>query len=197
MTKARELLNLNGNGSNERIMSSGVAVIVMPFPAGLWEEINIKAFQQFPDPEPPKKKIKTIDGFEEIDDLTNPEYLESKKTANNSRQNLLGEAVLDICVMIPDFEQHEPAIKKLEKYSSKFPDDPDERRLEFLTRYALRTRGDYEIVMADAITQMMVSNPEVAERLAFFRREVERATALDPDAPGSNDGVQLAVSPQA
>ena len=193
MTEARELLK---TGPEEIKLSSGVTVRVAPFPAGLWTALNARAFEKFPDPELPKKTIPVVDGTEEVDDLSNPEYLEAKAQAARDRNNLLGEAIIDLCIQV-DLEPWEGTIGRLGKYSDEYPEDADDRRVRFLTEFALRTRADYEAVMVSATTQMMVSDPEVAQRLKFFRRQVAGAAPDDADAPGSAKEERVEVQPEA
>lgn len=193
MTKTREMLK---SGPEELTLSSGVTVHVAPFPAGLWASLNSTGFERFPDPEPPRKTVEVVDGTEEVDDLKDPVYLAAKAEAERERNNLLGEAIIDLCVQV-DMEPWAATVKRLERYTGKYPRDEDDRRVKFLTEYALRTRGDYEAVMVSATTQMMVSDPEVAARLKFFRREVEGAAGDDADAPGADEGERVDVQPEA
>lgn len=184
MTKARELLNEKQVGETYTL-SSGVTVQVVPFPAGLWEKINRKALHDFPDPEPPKKEITVVDGTEEVDDLLDPDYVSAKAEAERQRSNLLGEAIIDLCIQV-DLSQYEAKIKHLEKYDLEpYPEDNEEKRVRFLIDYALRTRGDYETVMVSATTQMTISDPEVAERLKSFQREMEGTTDNGNSPSGS------------
>jgi hypothetical protein len=183
--RVRELSN--GNGKNELTFSSDVTVKMLPFPAGLWEEINIKAFENFPDPVPPKKTVNVLGGTEDVDDLDNPDYKADVQKVGQERTGLLLEAILDICPQL-DLTQWEPRIKRLEKYSRPFSDDPDERRIEFLTRYVLRTKTDYENLMISAVSQILVDDPEVSARIKYFQSQVEGAAATYTDAPGAPEG---------
>lgn len=182
--RVREL-NGNGTGSEEITFSSGVTVTMLPFPAGLWQEINIKAFRDYPYPPPPKKVIKALGGEEEVDNLEDPAYKAAVLEVDQKRNSLLLEAILDVCPQV-DLAEWEPKIKRLEKYSDPFPEDPEDRRIEFLTRYVIRTKGDYEKLMVSAIAQVLIDDPEVAERVAYFQRQMERAAAPGADAPGAS-----------
>lgn len=186
MSKARELLS-NGTGPKQRTFASGVTATILPFPAGLFEDLQAKAFQDFPDPIPPKKKIKVVDGEEEIEDKENPDYKAAVQQAENGRYLMLLEAVIDLCIPL-DLTPWETTIKRLEKYSSKFPDDPDERRIEFLTRYVLRGQADYLDVFTDAMAEMFLGDPEVAEKLKSFQDRVERPAASSNAPSGSPQG---------
>jgi hypothetical protein len=189
---AKRVRELNGN-NNELTFSSGVTVDMLPFPAGMWEEINIKAFEQFPDPVPPKKTIKALGGTEEVDDLEDPEYKASVEKVGKDRTGLLLEAVLDICPQL-DLVKWEPRIKRLEKYTRAFSEDPDDRRIEFLTRYVLRTKSDYENLMLAAVSQILVDDPEVSARIQYFQSQVEGAATPYLDAPGASEGERVEVS---
>jgi len=84
--------------SEDITLTSGVTVQVAPFPAALYNKIQIKSLEDFPDPEPPKKTVEVVDGTEEVDDLENPEYLEAKRDAERSRLARFAEAVVEVCV---------------------------------------------------------------------------------------------------
>lgn len=188
--RAREL---NGNNKNDEItFSSGITVEMLPFPAGLFEEINIRAFQEFPDPIPPRKTIEALGGTEEIDDLDNPEYKAAVKRVGQERGGLMLEAVLDICPQI-NLSQWESKIKRLEKYTRPFSEDVDERRIEFLTRYVLRTKPDYENLMYTAVARVLIDDPEVSDRIKYFQSNMEGAVASYTDAPGSSEGQRLEI----
>jgi len=156
-------------------LSSGVEIVVVPFPARLWENINNKALKDFPDPKASMKTIEVVDGTEEVEDLENPEYLKGMKDAESKRSDFLGTAILDFCVQV-DLSQYEDEIARIEKYVDDFPTEPNERRVEFLSRSALRTKGDYEFVMVSAITQTTVSDEEIAERLESFQGDLVQET---------------------
>jgi len=188
---SKRVRELNGNG--KLTFSSGISVDMLPFPAGMWEEINIRAFEDFPDPVPPRKTINVLGGTEEIDDLENSDYKASVEKVGRERTGLLLEAILDICPQL-NLSEWEPRIKRLEKYTRKFSEDVDERRIEFLTRYVLRTKSDYENLMLSAVSQILVDDPEVSARIQYFQSQVEGATASHLNAPSATEGVGLEVS---
>lgn len=190
MSKARELIK--SESGEEVCLSSGVVVRVVPFPAGLWERINEKALKQFPEPIPPKKTIKVVDGTEEVDDLSNPEYLTAKSESESARSNLLGEAVIDLCIKL-SLTEWEEQIKRMEKYTEPYPPDPEDRRVRFLTDYALRSKGDYEKIMVSAITQMAIGDKDIGERLSNFRSEMARATDNGSTPSGATEVVRLDI----
>lgn len=173
-------------------LSSGIEVQVYPFPANMYNQVMAKGLDEFPDPDPPKKVVKTFDGEEETDDVDNPEYLAARRAAQNSRTNLLAQAVFDLCVQL-DITEWEPTIKRLEKYSPKFPEDADDRRIAFLERYAVRTKDDYQLLMIAATEPVMVSDKEVEQRLKMFQSNVARATAAQAETSGPDAGQRLAV----
>lgn len=193
MTKARELLQQKEQGER-RVMTSGVEVLVRPFPSGLWEKINQRALKDFPEPTIPKKTIEVLGGTEEVDDLNNPEYLAQKQKVTNQRNNFLGEAILDLCVEV-DMEKWEKEIKKIERYSDPYPTDPDERRLRFLSDYAIRSAGDWQFVFASAIEQAQATEPEVAERIDSFQHKVAQSANNGATPPGTNEVKRLDVQP--
>lgn len=189
----------SSNDFQEKTLSSGVTVRVLPFPAGLWDKINSQIQADFPDPVPPKKTINVLGGTEEVDDLENPEYkqkaLEAKTARDNASGKIIGEATLDLCVLV-DLAPYEGAIKRLEKYTDKFPSDPDERRIRFLTEYAMRSRGDYEAVTFSAVTQMAIGDKEVAERVSSFQDNVARTEHSGNGASSLNEVIGLEVVEQ-
>lgn len=173
-------------------LSSGIEVQVYPFPANMYNQVMAKGLDDFPDPDPPKKIVKTFDGEEETDDLDNLEYLAAKRAAQNNRTSLLAKAVFDLCVQL-EMEVWEPTIKRLEKYSTGFPEDPDDRRVAFLERYAVRTKDDYQLLMIAATEPVMVSDKEVEQRLKMFQSNVARATATQAETSGPDEGQRLAL----
>lgn len=184
------------NDFQEKTLSSGVTVRVLPFPAGLWDKINSQIQAEYPDPVPPKKTISVLGGTEEVDDLQDPDYLVKAREAKTARDNasgkIIGEATLDLCVQV-DLSPYEGAIKRLEKYTDKFPSDPDERRIRFLTEYAMRSRGDYEAVTFSAVTQMAIGDKEVAERVSSFQDNVARSEPSGNGASGPDEVKRLEV----
>lgn len=180
----------------EKTFSSGVTARILPFPAGLFEKINAKVLENHPEPVPPKKTISVLGGTEDIDDLENPEYkqkaLEAKTARDNESAKLIGEATLDFCLVI-DLAAYEDTIKRLEKYGDKFPTNPDERRIRFLTEYVMRSKGDYESASWWAIELMSVSDNEVAERIKSFQNNVARTTVNGNGASGTDEVKRLEV----
>jgi hypothetical protein len=171
-----------------KTLSSGVTVVVIPFPPGLLQRIN----SDHPDPIPPKKTIKVLDGTEEVDNLKDKGYLDALDEVTRVRNSLLGEAVIELCVEV-DLGKYTKEITKLEKYTSPYPDDLDEQRMRFLQEFALRTRGDYETVITSAITQIAISDEEVQERIATFQSDLSRSPTNGAKAPGANEAVTLEV----
>lgn len=188
--KFKKYLN---NGPEEILLDSGVTIYVRPFPPGLYEKIQARALIDHPDPVPPKKEIEVVDGTEIIDNPDDETYQAEVTAIERKRNEILGEAVYDLCVDIQDAEKWEPMVKRLEKYQGPFPEDPDERKLEFLTSFALATAGDYERVMASAIGQTLIRDPEVSNRLQSFRGEMEGTADSDPNASGPDGNERLAV----
>lgn len=193
MTKARELLQQKEQGER-RVMTSGVEVLVRPFPSGLWEKINQRALKDFPEPIIPKKTIEVLGGTEEVDDLNNPEYLVQKQKVTNQRNNFLGEAILDLCVEV-DLEKWEKEIKRIERYSDPYPTDLDERRLRFLSDYAIRSAGDWQFVFASAIEQAQATEPEVAERIDSFQHKVAQSGSNGAAPSGIDEVKRLDLQP--
>ena len=184
MPKAKEAKFIG----ESKILSSGVTVIVIPFPPGLLQRIN----SDHPDPIPPKKTIKVLDGTEEVDNLKDESYVLEKEAVTTQRNSLLGEAVIELCVEV-DLSKYAKQITKLEHFTSPYPDDADERRMRFLQEYALRTRGDYEVVITSAITQIAISDEEVQERIATFQADLSRGSTNGAKAPGADEVVGMAV----
>ncbi|NIU78072.1 MAG: hypothetical protein GWN71_32320, partial [Gammaproteobacteria bacterium] len=74
MPKKKKTEELLEPGPEEITLSGGAVVLVSPFPLDLWWDLQARAREDHPDPAPPKKQIKVVDGTEEVDDLENPEY---------------------------------------------------------------------------------------------------------------------------
>jgi hypothetical protein len=181
MSKARELLE--ETLESELTLSSGVTVTILPFPSQLYPKLNARALREHPDPEPPMKIIEVVDGTEEVPDEEDEGYQEALREARNARQNLLLEAILDFCVEV-DMDEWGDELARLERYIGTLPEDPVDRKIEFLNQFAMRTRGDYELVATTATAAMMAGSPEVAERLKSFRGEMAQPAGDDADAPG-------------
>lgn len=176
--------------SDEKVLtlSSGVEVVILPFPLGLLDRIN----KEHPDPIPPKKTITVLGGTEEIDDENNPEYQEAKRVNDNRRNTKLGEATVEFCVEC-DLSKYEGAIKRLEKFTEPYPTDPDERRSRFLTEYALRTVNDYSLVIMSSINQSTVTDAEVQERVRSFQGDLPGHTTNGTPSPGAQEIIGVDV----
>lgn len=177
MTKARELLKLDGDIT----LSSGVTVHIVPFPADLMKDIDAYAFAQFPDPDPPKKTIKVVDGEELVDDLDNEEYKAEKDKAEAGRKKIVFDAFLDECVLV-ELELYERDIKRIEKYTGPFPEDQSERKLKFLTKFAMRTVDDFKIVGNTVMRISGVNEERIATRRESFRPEMARPETNEAEA---------------
>ena len=174
-----------GSNWKELELSSGVTVLYGPFPQGLYWDIMSSALDTYPDPEMPKREIEVLGGTEEVDDDENPEYVEALSQARLARFGILTEAALDLCVEIQGWpEQWEAALAKVAKYAKDEPPaDPDERRVWFLNKYALRTREDWKLIgKIQRFSQ--IDDEEVRKRAEFFRGNVEGAEDPGGDAPG-------------
>lgn len=189
MTRARELL---GQSGEDLTLSSGVTVHVVPFPADLNKSISAYAFKQFPDPTPPKKQVAVVDGTEEVDDLDNAEYLAEKARAEAGRSKIISEAFIDLSVNV-DLAKYEADIKRIERYTGAYPEDPTERKLKFLTEFAIRTVTDYQAISFSVMQQTGISEEDVAERLDLFRSEVARPEDKQTAPPGPAKNKRLDV----
>lgn len=167
---------------------------VAPFPAGLYNRLQIKSLEDFPDPEPPKKTIEVVDGTEEVDDLDDPAYLADQREARRNRLARFAEAIVEICVDL-DLDEWEAEIGRLEKYAGPAPEDGPDRIAWFLENYGCRLSEDYAAITESAMRQTLVTSKEVQERVGFFRGDVEGDTADEPphDAPGAGDEGQLGL----
>lgn len=175
----------------EETLSSGVTVSVLPFPARLFLRIQEEAEKRFPDLVPPQKTIEVLDGTEEVDDLNDPDYVVEQKTVEAARAAWMSEKVLDVllkfCIEV-DLSKHEGTIRALEETLWEFPTNGVERKLEFLSSYAARTKPDYDRLILASLGQTTVDDEEVAQRLASFQDHVERATTGDTETPGAAEG---------
>lgn len=196
----------NGNGPEEKFetvdasqeerLSSGVMVTILPFPARLHDSIQAKALEKFPEPKSPKKIVKVLNGTEEVDDK-NPQYLEEKEQSRIARENWaaskIGEKVIDFCLQV-DISAYEHIIKKLElTYEEPAPLDLDDRRVYFLTNYALRGRADYERIISVSLTLMAVGDKEITQRMESFRSEMARSADNNPQTPSPTETIRLDV----
>ena len=173
-------------------LTSGVEVQAMPMPGGAWERLQARGLELFPDPEPPKKEIKTSFGeTEEVDDLEDQTYLANKRRAESERSDWVGKVVLRRYIKV-DLEQYEDIIKELDADFG-LSEEPGQRKLDFLTWYAIQTQADTSTLMLHAMYGSVLGDEEVAKRLDFFRRSLARGSGDEPDAPGADeeDGLDL------
>lgn len=170
-------------GWKSLILASGVEVRYGPFIGNMYWDIQARALELYPDPEPPKKEIETAFENEMVDDLDDPEYqLESTKM-RLARINLLGEAVLEFCVEIVDWERWREKVPRVEKYVGSAPEDPDDLKVWFLAKYAIRGNEWGKLIrMVQSFSQ--IEDEEVRNRVEFFRRDVAGSSGDGADAPG-------------
>jgi hypothetical protein len=163
--------------------SAGVELRYGPFPGALYWDIMSRALREFPDPVPPKKIIEVLDGTEEIDNLDDPEYMNALAAARMGRHGILGEAALEMCVEI--MTDWEPIVERLTDrwVVEPPPADVRERKLWFLSKYALRTSKDWSIIRKIR-TFSQIEDEEVQQRIEFFRGDVEGSESPGPDASG-------------
>lgn len=178
-------------------LSSGVTVKVIPFPARLWEKIQADALEKYPEPIPPKKTIKVLNGTEEVDDLNNPEYVELKEERRKQRDSFMaepiGNATLDLCVEV-DIEPYEAQLNRVAQYSREtLPTETHEKKIYFLQNFAMRGRADYERVSIRAIQLMQVGDAEVADRIKSFRNDVAQPATNGTHAPSAPEIERLEV----
>jgi len=190
MKKGTSPKELN-EGYVEEVLSSGVKVKILPFPARLWEKIHERVLREFTEVKPPKKTINVLGGTEEVDDLKDLEYLATKnetdKQRNAQQSKLIGEATLDLCVEV-DVRPYEAELKRIAVYSGDtLPTEATELKIYFLESFALRSRGDYERVVSMAAGLMAVGDAEVAERINSFRDNLAQSTPNGTHAPGADE----------
>lgn len=172
--------------------SAGVELRYGPFPSNMYWDIQNNALEQHPDPDPPMKEIKTFDGTEEIEDVENEEYKAQLAAARLARFNLLGEASLEFCVEVVDWDRWREKLPRIARYTGTMPEDEDEQRVWFLAKYALRTRKDWDLIrLIQRFSQ--VEDEEVRRRVEFFRGDVEGDEDPGADAPEPAEGERVAV----
>jgi len=167
--------------------SSGMKVLYGPFPFGMYWDIMEKGLDQFPDPPVPQKEIKVLDGTEMVDDEDDPEYQVELKAAVFKRNNLLGQACLEFCVEpVGGMEQYEPLIQRMasEYVKDPVPENPTERKVWFLKRYAFRTATDWNEIIRRVQNFSQIREKEVRDRVEFFRGKMEGPEGDGADAPG-------------
>lgn len=179
----------------EYTATSGITVQVRPLPGGAYRKLQVRAMEEHPDAVPPKKEIPVFDGTELVDDEDDPEYVAAQAAAEHAREQMVGEAILEWCVDL-DLGPHEATIARLERKLGSYPKDEHERRVRFLEDWVFRTGEDYRDVTFLAISQALIDDKEVAERLQFFRREVAGDAGAEPDAPGAAEEVGVDVQPE-
>lgn len=169
----------------EWTFSSGVTVLYGPFPQNAYWDIMARALELHPDPEPPQKEIEVLGGTEMMDDEDDPAYQAALQAARVGRYDHLAGAVLDLCVELKDPAGMEAGIARAERWTKDpAPDDPDDRKRWFLSKFAIRTPEDWGIVRAvQRFSQ--VEDEEVAAQAEFFPGDVEGDEGAGADAPGA------------
>lgn len=195
-SKVRDALEKQVSGES-RVCSSGVKIWVRPLPAILLRRLETKISRDNPDPTPPKKTIDVLGGTEEIDDVNNPDYLEQQRLVNLKKIELQGEAILDFCVDVEGgIEAYADVIARIEKRTDeKYPVDPDERRMQFLSEYVIRSGVDWQFVFASAVEQTQATDPEVSERMDSFRDKVARPETNGATPSGADAVKRLDLQP--
>jgi len=193
-SKAREALEKVESGESH-VCSSGVRIWVRPIPALLLRRLEAKIAIDYPEPIVPKKTVEVLGGTEEVEDLNNAEYQEAKSAINIKRIELQGEAILDFCVDLDGgIEAYASTIARIEKQLGEtYPTDLEERRILFLTEYAIRNGSDWGFVFASAIEQTQVTDPEVSKRMDSFRDKVAqpKTNGTTPSSPNEIERVDL------
>ena len=173
----------------EVTFSSGVKAKVLPFPSGLFDKFNALAFEKFPDIDPPKKQIPVVDGTEEIDDYDDENYVKEQKNIEKQREKFIAEKVLDTTLnFCTDFnvDDYEDIIQTLEKLTEEeYPENRKERKIHFARSYVLRNQSDYAKLSFSTLSQSLIDDPEVSERMRSFQDKMERARNSKSDASGS------------
>lgn len=173
--------------------SVGVELEVLPVPYREYLNWQAKAMSLFPDPVPPTKEVKTVTGPETVEDLEDEGYKAAKRKAERDRNEYVSERILKWCVNVKAGVD-EAVIAELEADSDiLFPQPARERVLAYLSRYALRTTVDFSTVTTLAVTQTLVSDKEVRDRVASFRGKVAQPTGNDVDAPGAPEAQRVDV----
>lgn len=181
----------------EITLSSGIRVRVTAFPVYLHRKIERKIEDEFEIPDPPLKTVKTVDGEETVEDPNNPDYLaeveQIKRQRNNRKAELLGEAVCDLSVeVVTDEDEVEQIIRRVEKYTQPFPQDPNDRRVEFLTSFAIKTTDDYQALITTSINLMVrtqvTTKEEVDKEIESFPGDLEGIETPETNSPGVTEG---------
>lgn len=198
MAKRKVKIASNGFecGYEEVKLSSGITIKILPFPARLFEKFQERALEKFPDPVPDKKEIEAFGGPETVDNIDDPEYIMAMSEADGKRSRFISEKVLEFllefCVEL-ELAEYEEIIKRLEKYTGAYPDDPIERKIQFLSDYAIKKKSEYELLISSSLTQTFIDDPEVAKRLSSFQNQLAQTTADESDASGADAKERVGV----
>ena len=178
--------------------SSGITAIILPFPALRHEKISALALKNFPDPKPPKKKIKVVDGEEIIDDINNAAFVENKTANERKRDRWLSEKILNIalrdCIEL-DIEPYEQIIKLLEEDNEQsYPVDTPSRKLEFIKDYVVRSGRDFTDLVKLTTRLMTISTEEVSTQVDdIFPGEMAQSTGNGAQTSGLIEKEPLGV----
>ncbi len=157
--------------------SSGIPVLILPFPSLRFEKFIKQSKKKFVFPKPPKKKIRVVDGHEMVDNLKDKKYLDKKQLAETQQEKWLSEKILRVCLrdcIELDIALYEELIEILEKDNEeKYPENQYDRKVEFLIDYVIRSASDYQALTRISTQLMSVQDSEVSEQLDSFSSDVE------------------------
>jgi hypothetical protein len=173
--------------------SSGVTLRIVPMAYRLLRRYESFALREWPDPEVPTKQIDTLTGPETVENRDDPQYAAEKAAVERRRQEYMTERTIEDCALL-DLAPWEKQIKRLEVTTGEeYPTDPFERRVRFLTEFAMRTGQDYQAVTAIAVGQATVGDEEVERLLRQFRRALAQRAGDAAKAPGADAAERVDV----
>ena len=155
--------------------SSGIPVIVLPFPSLRFDKFIKLSKKKFPLPAPPKKKIKVLDGEETVDNPQDKKYLRKLDVAESKQNEWLSEKILRVCLrdcIELDLSDYEHIITALEEDNEEpFPENPLSRKTEFLIEYVIRSAKDFQAltkIATDLMKLEQVTEVDVTEEVDSF-----------------------------
>jgi len=162
----------------KHIFSSGVEVVILPFPSLRMEKFQRQVNEKFPLPKMPKKTIKVLNGTELVDNPTNKKYQVQFKAVNANQEQWLSEKILNGCLrdcIELDLSLYENEIAAIEEDNDEpYPENPVQRKKEFLIDYVIRATADFKNLITIATSLMNISEAEVEKELTeTFPADVE------------------------
>ena len=170
--------------------SSGYELLVQRPPVNVVRAITRRAYQEHPDPEPPQKTVEAVTGVNYVipdrDEERQREYEEALQKAVEARLEYFLEYIFQKRLTVRGFESEEGRRELVAKFADELAEvkewgEMDEELLALddwqlvLRVFIMADQADWAALMlaaTKAFDLQDLSEQEVRQRVAFFRRDV-------------------------